>query len=175
MGMEFSMERAIEILKSTPDVLFAMMGTVSVDWTNKNEGGDTWSAYDVVGHLIHGERTDWIPRVEIILSNETKKSFKSFDRFAQFKDSEGKTLFQLLEEFKALRNVNVKALTSKGIKKEELRLKGKHPALGEVTLSQLIATWVVHDLDHIAQISRIMAKQYNEEVGPWVEYLRVLK
>ncbi len=173
--MEFSMEKTIETLERTPKVLQSMMENASEDWTAKNEGGDTWNAYDVVGHLIHGEKTDWIPRAEIILSNGKEKIFKPFDRFAQFENSKGKTLLQLLEEFKTLRAVNIKMLSSKQIKQEQLSLKGQHPALGEVTLSQLLATWVVHDLDHIAQISRIMAKQYKDEVGPWGEHLRVLK
>jgi len=173
--MEFSMEKTIEILVRTPKVLQSMMENVSADWTTKNEGDDTWSPYDVIGHLIHGEKTDWMPRIDVILSNDQEKSFNPFDRFAQFENSKGKTLSQLMEEFKTLRAINVKKLIAKQIKKDQLSLKGHHPALGEVTLAQLIATWVVHDLNHIAQISRIMAKQYKDEVGPWVEYLRILK
>lgn len=173
--MNFSIPKSIEILERTPEALIAMLQNVSSDWTSNNEGGDTWSPYDVVGHLIHCERTDWIPRMEIILSDKADKTFEPFDRFAQFKESKGKTLTELLNEFKQLRNVNIAHLKSKKLTDEILEAKGIHPSFGEVTLSQLLATWTVHDLNHIAQISRVMAKQYKDEVGPWIQYLRILK
>ena len=135
-------------------------------WTRPNEGGETWSAFDIVGHLIHGEKTDWIPRAAIILSSNPTKEFEAFDRFAQFEESKGKSLLQLLEEFKLLREKNIQLLLSMEINEEKLSLTGTHPDFGVVTLSQLLATWVVHDLNHIAQVTRVMAKQYKDEVGP---------
>ncbi len=156
--MSFSIEKSIEILERTPDVLETMLENVSADWTENNEGGETWSVFDVVGHLIHGEKTDWVARMEIILSDGEDKKFKPFDRFAQFEESKGKTLEQLLDEFKSLRQKNVDILRSKKLTVENLAETGIHPAFGEVTLAQLLATWTVHDLDHISQISRVMAK-----------------
>jgi uncharacterized damage-inducible protein DinB len=172
--MSFTFEKTIEILERTPVVLDAMLRGVSAEWTEETEGGETWSVFDVLGHLVHGEKTDWIPRMEIILSGRADKTFEPFDRFAQFNESEGKTLAELLDEFKALRQKNVGLLRSKKLTGEDLDETGAHPALGQVTLRQLLATWTVHDLDHVAQISRVMAKQYKEEVGPWTEYLRIL-
>ena len=173
--MNFSIEKSIEILERTPDVLNTMLQNISADWTSNNEGEETWSVYDIIGHLIHGENTDWIPRAEIILSEKPGKTFEPFDRLAQFEESEGKSLTQLLEEFKILRKKNIEHLRSKKLTYKNLEEKGIHPAFGEVTLSQLLSTWVVHDLNHIAQISRVMAKQYKTEVGPWIEYLRILQ
>ena len=172
--MIFSIEKSIEILERTPDVLEAMLENMSAEWTENNEGGETWSVFDVLGHLVHGEKTDWLPRMEIILSDAPDKTFKPFDRFAQFEESKGKTLAQLLDECKELRKKNIGVLSAKNLSGKNLEEKGVHPAFGEVTLAQLLATWTVHDLDHIAQISRVMAKQYKEEVGPWIEYLRIL-
>jgi hypothetical protein len=173
--MNFSLDRSIEILERTPTVLSLMLDGISTDWTTNNEGAETWSAYDVIGHLIHGEKTDWMPRAELILSDNTNKNFITFNRFAQFEESKGKTLKQLLNEFKLLRERNIAKLLSLKITDEDLQKKGIHPAFEEVSLLQLLATWVVHDLDHIVQISRVMAKQYKETVGPWVEYLKVLR
>lgn len=173
--MSFDLDRSIEILGRTPEVLNALLNNMSSEWTSVNEGGESWSAYDVIGHLIHGEKTDWIPRMEIILSNKEEKKFEPFDRFAQFEDSKGKSMTQLLDEFKFLRKKNIEILQSKKISEKDFGRKGIHPAFGEVTLGQLLSTWVVHDLNHLAQISRVMAKQYKEEVGPWVEYLRILQ
>ena len=172
--MNFTVEKSIEILERTPEVLEAMLKNVSPEWTEKTEGGETWSVFDVLGHLVHGEKTDWIPRIEIILSGKPDKTFEPFDRFAQFEESKDKSLPQLLDEFKRLREKNIGVLRSKKLTDKNLNEKGIHPALGEVTLAQLLATWTVHDLDHIAQISRVMAKQYKEAVGPWVEYLKIL-
>ena len=172
--MSFTVEKSIEILERTPEVLETMLQNVSADWTENNEGGETWSVFDVLGHLVHGEKTDWIARMEIILSDAPDKKFAPFDRFAQFEESRGKTLCELLEEFKGLRKKNVDVLRSKKLTIENLEQKGVHPAFGEVTLKQLLATWTVHDLDHISQISRVMAKQYKEAVGPWTQYLKIL-
>lgn len=173
--MKFTLEKSLEILERTPNVLIAMLQDISADWTSPNEGGDSWSVYDIIGHLIHGEKTDWVPRTEIILSENSDKKFTPFDRFAQFEDSKGKTLNQLLKEFKMLRERNIEQLRSKKITDKNLEEIGIHPAFGNVTLSQLLSTWVVHDLNHIAQISRVMAKQFKVEVGPWTEYLRILQ
>jgi uncharacterized damage-inducible protein DinB len=172
--MNFTVEKSIEILERTPEVLETMLQNISADWTANNEGGETWSVFDVLGHLVHGEKTDWMARIEIILSDVPDKKFAPFDRFAQFEDSKGKTMGELLDEFKSLRKKNVDALHSKKLTGKNLEEKGVHPAFGEVSLGQLLATWTVHDLDHIAQISRVMAKQYKEDVGPWVEYLGIL-
>jgi uncharacterized damage-inducible protein DinB len=172
--MIFSIEKSIEILERTPAVLETMLRNVSAEWSENNEGGETWSPFDVLGHLVHGEKTDWIARMEIILSDAEDKTFKPFDRFAQFEESKGKTLEGLLDEFKSLRQKNIEYLRSKNLGAENLEEKGVHPDFGEVRLSQLLATWVVHDLDHIAQIARVMAKQYKETVGPWIKYLKVL-
>ena len=173
--MNFTLEKSIEILEGTPGVLNIMLQNISADWTSNNEGGDTWSVHDIIGHLIHGEKTDWIPRAEIILSEKDDKTFKPFDRFAQFEESKGKSLKQLLNEFTILPKKNIEHLRSKKLTAKNLDEKGIHPAFGEVTLFQLLATWVVHDLNHIAQISRVMAKQYKTEVGPWIEYLKILQ
>lgn len=173
--MNFSLSKSIEILERTPDVLIAMLQYVSTEWTLNNEGAETWSAYDIVGHLIHAEKTDWIPRLEIILSNKPDKNFKPFDRFAQFEESKEKSLPLLLHEFKHLRQTNIEILRSKKLTDKDLKKIGIHPAFGEVTLSQLLSTWTVHDLNHIAQIARVMAKHYKNDVGPWIEYLRILQ
>ena len=173
--MNLSITTAIEILEQTPGTLQHMLLHLSAEWTTNNEGGDSWSVYDVIGHLAHGEKTDWMTRATLILSDNTDKHFKTFDRFAQFKASEGKSLQQLLDEFTELRKANIEKLRAKNITASDLLRTGIHPAFGEVILSQLLATWVVHDLDHISQISRVMAKQYKEAVGPWVEYLKILR
>lgn len=173
--MQFNLTQSIEILERTPNVLQTLLQDLSENWTNHTEGPDTWSPYDVIGHLIHGEKTDWIPRMEIILSGDQAKEFTRFDRFAQFENSKGKSLQELLDEFKMLRKENLQKLKSKNISETDLDKTGIHPAFGEVSLKQLLATWVVHDLNHIVQISRVMAKQYKVAVGPWIEYLGVLK
>lgn len=172
--MKFNLNKSIEILQRTPDVLITMLQSIDTEWTSNNEGKETWSVYDVIGHFIHGEKTDWIPRMEIILSNNPDKTFIPFDRFAQFENNKGKTLKQLLDEFQKLRKSNIEKLISTNLTDEDLQKTGMHPDFGSVTLSQLLATWVVHDLNHIAQISRVMAKQYTTEVGPWSTYLRIL-
>ena len=172
--MQFELKKGISILERTPKVLQALLGGLSDEWTSNNEGDNTWSPFDIVGHLIHGEKTDWTVRAEIIIGSEPNKKFKPFDRFAQFENSKGKSLKDLLNEFEALRVENLKKLKSLDISDKTYQLEGMHPELGVVNLKQLLSTWVVHDLGHIHQIARVMAKQYGAEVGPWVEYMRVL-
>ena len=170
----FSLPDSIAVLERTPGALQALLGGLPEGWTTCDEGGQTWSAYDVVGHLIHGERTDWIPRLRILLEHGTARAFDPFDRFAQEHESAGKNLQQLLDEFASLRQDSIARLRAARLDARHWDLRGRHPALGEVTLQNLIATWVVHDLGHIAQIARVMAKRYGDDVGPWREYLPVL-
>jgi len=151
-----------------------MLLNLDNEWTTRNEGGETWSAFDIIGHYIHGEKTDWLPRMNIILSDDPNKDFVPFDRFAQFHDSQGKSLDALLDEFKTLRQQNLDQLRNVKPTNEQLNQTGVHPKFGTVTLKELLAAWVVHDLTHIYQISRVMAKQYETEVGPWKEFLGVL-
>ena len=172
--MDFKLDKAIEILERTPGVIEELLKGLAPEWVMNNEGNDTWSTYDIVGHLIHGEKTDWMIRMEIILSDNDDKTFQPFDRFAQFEQSKGKTLQQLIDEFKELRKQNIAILISKNINDSTLNKTGTHPAFGSVTLSQLLSTWVVHDLSHIAQIARVMAKQYKTAVGPWQAYLPIV-
>jgi uncharacterized damage-inducible protein DinB len=172
--MECQADAALEILSRTPATLHALLHHLSVPWTRLNVGAETWSAYDVVGHLIHGEKTDWIPRARIILHAGESQPFESFDRFAQFQESQGQSLEDLLEKFAHLRRKNLKALQQMNITPEQWEWRGTHPELGTVTLRQLLATWVVHDLSHIGQIVEVMAKQYAIEVGPWKAYLPIL-
>ncbi len=171
----FSPTKSIEILERTPAVITGMLGGISEAWITQNEGPGTWSPYDIVGHLIHGEKTDWIPRMQVILSDSPDKKFQPFDRFAQFTNSKGKTLAHLLDTFHLLREENIRVLRSLNLTDEDLSKQGIHPAFGAVTLSQLLATWTVHDLNHIAQLARVMAVQYRPAVGPWVAYLRILQ
>ncbi|MBI2427390.1 MAG: DinB family protein [Ignavibacteriales bacterium] len=173
--MEFSISKSIAILERTPSVLRSLLQDLPNDWTMHNEGGETWSPYDIVGHYIHGEKTDWIPRMQIILSNAGNKTFEPFDRFAQFTESKGKTLTRLLDEFASLREKNIEIFRSAQITDEMLKRTGAHPTFGTVTLQQLLATWVAHDLNHIWQIAQVMAVQYKEHTGPWVEFLGILK
>ncbi len=172
--MEYTLPQAIEILERTPGVLSALLGNLSDDWANKNEGGETWSPYDVLGHLIHGERKDWIERMKRILESGVAKPFEPFDRFAMFEESKGKTINDLLNEFRELRKANIVLLRQHYADDSVLELRGMHPALGEVSMRNLLSTWVVHDLGHLAQIARVIASQYESEVGPWKEYLPVL-
>jgi hypothetical protein len=172
--MKFASEKAYPVLDRTPAVLFSLLSGLDDQWTINNEGPETFSPFDVVGHLIHGEKTDWPIRIKMILEKGTSSTFIPYDRFAMFKESEGKTLDQLLKNFEALRKKNMEWVRSLGLSEPDLVKKGVHPYFGEVTMSQLISAWVVHDLTHIAQISRVMAKQYKEEIGPWVEFFRVL-
>ncbi len=169
-----SLPESIAVLEQTPAVLRAQLDGLPECWTTCNEGPKTWSAYDIVGHLIHGERADWIPRMRTVLEHGTARAFDPFDRFAQERDSTGKSLTNLLDEFARLRRGTIADLRAARLDASDFDRRGMHPALGEVTLGNLIATWVVHDLGHIAQIARVMAKRYAPEVGPWREYLPVL-
>ena len=172
--MNFELNKALLILERTPSVFRSLLLDLPPGWIHENEGEHTWSPFDVIGHLIHGEKTDWMVRTAIILGNDPGKTFEPFDRFAQFDNSRGKGLEALLTEFDTLRQENLRRLRSLQLSGEDLQREGMHPELGPVTLSQLLAAWVVHDLGHIAQVSRVMAKQYKSEVGPWTQYLTIL-
>jgi hypothetical protein len=171
--MKFGLNKSLDILSRTPDILDRLLKDQTDDWTMHNEGGESWSPFDVLGHLIHGEKEDWVLRTRIMLS-DGDKTFTPFDRFAQFEDSKGKTLDDLLAEFKELREANLKSLKELNITEDQLDRTGIHPVFGEVTLRQHLATWTVHDLNHIYQIVRVMAKRYKDEVGPWIKFLRTL-
>ena len=172
--MKYSVEQAVEILDRTPAVCTALLAGLSDDWVMNNEGPDTFSPYDVMGHLIHGEKTDWATRARMILEFGTTKTFVPWNRFAQYEESKGKSLPQLLEEFTVVRKTNMDWFKSLRLTESDLDKTGMHPKLGEVTLRNLLSTWVVHDLTHIAQITRVMAKQYTENMGPWPEFFRIL-
>lgn len=172
--MRFQIDDALEVLERTPATLRALLGGMSDAWIVPNEGPGTFSAFDNVGHLIHGERTDWIPRARIILAQGATRTFEPYDRFAQTRESQGKSLATLLDEFAHLRAENVVTLRGWQLTEAQLALTGEHPALGTVTLAQLLATWVGHDLGHLAQTARVMAKQYRDAVGPWRAYLPVM-
>jgi len=170
----FRLDDAVAILKRTPASLGALLEGLPETWTRATEGDGTWSPYDVIGHLIHGERTDWIPRARHILAGETRP-FERFDRMAQFAESRGKRLRELLATFAELRRDNVATLLGLKLTDDDLGRRGLHPELGEVTLRHLLATWVVHDLDHVTQVARTMAKVYTEATGPWIAYLSILR
>ena len=165
---------AIPVLERTPATFRALLSGLPDTWIAANEGPNTFSPFDNVGHLVHGERTDWIPRARIILAQSTERRFEPYDRFAQIRESQGKRLSQLLDEFSQLRSENLVTLRGWNLSDKELALEGEHPEFGAVTLRQLLATWVAHDLGHIAQTARVMAKQYRDAVGPWRAYLPVM-
>lgn len=173
--MPIPVTEAVDLLNRTPQILRKMLDGLPDQLVHANEGPETWSPFDVVGHLIHGEKTDWIPRLNICLSDSTDKTFQPFDRFAQYEDSKGKTLQALLTIFEQLRKENIVTLKGMNLSKEDDRRMAIHPALGEVTLGQLLTTWVVHDLNHISQLSRILAHQFKDDVGPWKAYLRIVQ
>jgi hypothetical protein len=173
--MDFDLANGIAILERTPSTMRALLDGLSPAWTDATEGPDTWSPYVVIGHLIHGERTDWIPRAQIIRAQGANRTFTPYDRFAQFRESQDKSLVQLLDEFARLRAQNIGTLKSWRLTDAQLALAGEHPELGAVTMRQLLACWVAHDLGHIVQVSRVMAKQYREAIGPWTAYLSVMK
>lgn len=173
--MKFELQQAIEVLERTPATLKTMLTGLSDGWVHGNYGEDTFSPYDVIGHLITGEKTDWLVRTRLILVHGVSKPFAKYDRYAQFEESAGKSLGQLLDEFERLRAANLVALRALRLTPQDFTKRGMHPALGEVTLEQLLATWVAHDLNHIAQIAKAMATQYDSAVGPWREYLGILK
>ena len=172
---QFKLSDTIALLERTPAVFNALLSGLSDTWTERNEGGDTWSAFDVIGHLIHGERTDWMPRARIILQNGETRAFEPFDRLGHIPESRGKSLDQLLDELARLRRENLTALRKLNLQPKDLTRRGRHPALGVVTLSELLATWAAHDLTHLHQLSRVMAHQHRAAVGPWGAYLGVLQ
>ncbi len=172
--MRFDLDSARQILQRTPATLASLLRDLPEPWVRQDEGAGTWTVFDVLGHLIHGEQTDWIPRALIILEHGTSRPFEPFDRLAQFAASQGKSMGQLLDEFSALRARSLAELAELRLRPEQFALQGRHPELGAVTLGQLLSTWVAHDLDHIVQVARVMAKCYAQEVGPWRAYLRVL-
>jgi hypothetical protein len=170
----FVLEEATAILSRTPSTLDAMLRGLPASWILAHEGGETWSPFDVMGHLVHGEQTDWMRRARIILEHGDTRAFDKFDRFAQFTASAGRTLPELLDDFTTLRAANLRELDSLNLTDADLDRAGRHPELGAVTLRQLLATWVAHDLDHVVQVSRVLARQYSDAVGPWRAYLRVI-
>jgi uncharacterized damage-inducible protein DinB len=173
--MEFQLDQAREILTRTQSTLNSLLRQLPDQWVLHNEGPDSWSVYDIVGHLIHAEETDWIPRAKIILRDGESGTFEPFDRFAMFEKSRGKSLAELLDQFERLRVESLNELEEMKLTPETLKKRGRHPDLGVVTLEELLSTWVVHDLGHTGQIVRVMAKQYKEAVGPWKSYLSILK
>lgn len=173
--MERPLQQTIALLGRIPATLNAFLRELPESLTLQNEGGDTWSACDIVGHLVYAERTDWMPRVKMILEFGETRAFEKFDRLGQVKESQGKSLAQLLDEFARIRAENLNDLRALNLQGADLNRRGQHPSLGIVTLSQLLATWAAHDLTHLHQLSRVMAHQYREAVGPWSAYLGVLK
>jgi DinB superfamily len=173
--MEHDLNHTISLLARTPFALDALLRDLPEMWTSRNEGENTMSAFDVVGHLIHAERANWMPRARMVLQFGETQAFEPFDRWAQVRESQGKSLGQLLDEFARLRSQNLGELRALNLRQEDLDRRGRHPGLGVVTLSELLATWAAHDLTHLHQISRIMAHQYREAVGPYSAYLGVLK
>jgi len=172
--MEFDLAKGVAILERTPGTLRSLLSGLPPGWTEANEGPETWSPYDVLGHLLHGEHTDWLGRARIILEQGADRRFQPFDRTAMFRESQGKTLARLLDEFEQARADNLRTLAGWRLTDEQLALTGEHPVFGAVTLRQLLATWVAHDLAHLGQIARVMAKQYRDAVGPWRAYLAVM-
>jgi hypothetical protein len=173
--MEIKLADIIDLLNRTPRALNELLHGLPKTWTESNEGENTWSPFDVVGHLIHGERVNWIPRAKMILEFGEAKVFEPFDRFAQFEASRGKTMEELLEEFEFIRQENIRTLKDLNLTLEDLQKCGRHPEFGRVTLGQLLSTWAAHDLDHVVQISRTLAKRYKEAVGPWRAFLSVMR
>jgi hypothetical protein len=173
--MEHNLQLTVSLLTRTPLALNAFLRDLPEEWTFRNEGEQTWTVFDVIGHLIHGERTDWMQRAKRILEFGETRAFDRFDRLAQMRESQGKSLGQLLDEFARVRQENLNELGAMNLRPEDFERRGLHPALGSVTLSQLLATWAAHDLTHLHQISRVMAHQYREAVGPWSAFLGVLQ
>lgn len=173
--MDYRFDDALAVLRRTPVALEALLRDLPASWTHGTEGPGSWSPFDVVGHLIHGERTDWVPRIEHILRHGDAVPFPPFDREAMFAASKGRSLAELLETFRRLRTESLERLASLGLGEADLTRRGRHPEFGVVTMEQHLATWVAHDLDHVGQIVRVMARQYFEAVGPWRAYLSILK
>lgn len=173
--MKFKLDDAIQILERTPQTFYTLLHNIEEKWSTNNEGAETWSPHDIIGHLIHCDLHNWIPRIQLILSSDTVRSFEPFDRFAQMNNKKQVSVDELLDEFMQIRHDAVEQLREMKITASHLNKTALHPELGTVTLSQLIATWTAHDLAHLAQTSRVMAKQYKEEVGPWKNYIRILQ
>jgi|SRR5450755_2426977 hypothetical protein len=173
--MKPGLQESTALLTRTPATLDALLRGLTELWTLRNEGTDTWSAFDVVVHLIHCERTDWMPRAKMIMEFGESRTFEPFDRWGHIRESRGNTLEQILDEFARLRSENLRDLNAMNLRPEDLDRRGRHPALGVVTLSELLATWAAHDLTHLHQISRVMAYQYRDAVGPWSKYLGVMQ
>jgi hypothetical protein len=173
--MIHNLQDTISLLARTPIALNAFLRDLPDTWTLRNEGQDTWSAFDIIGHLNHAERADWIPRVKIVLQFGETQAFASFDRGGHAREIQGKALGQLLDEFARLRSENLAELRALNLRPEDLERRGRHPSLGAVTLSELLATWAAHDLTHLHQISRVMAHQYRKTVGPWSRYFGVMQ
>jgi hypothetical protein len=173
--MPANIQDTIALLSRTPSALDALLRGLPERWTLRNEGENTWTPFDVIGHLVHGERTDWVPRVRRILQSGESKPFEPFDRLAQNQENKGRSLGQLLDDFARLRGDNIRELRAMNLKPEDFDKRGMHPALGSVTLSELLATWAAHDMTHLHQISRILAHQYRDAVGPWGKFLGVLR
>lgn len=174
LAMRFDLRENLDLLARTPSVLDALLRGTSASWHGVDEGQGTWSAFVVVGHLVHGEETDWVPRARIVLEHGEARPFESFDRFAQLERFAGWELDRLLDRFSELRRENLETVRSWNLTDDQLALRGRHPELGPVTLRELLATWAVHDLNHLVQISRVLAKRHADEVGPWRAYLSVL-
>ncbi|MEJ2084678.1 MAG: DinB family protein [Acidobacteriota bacterium] len=173
--MKFDLTEAVPVLRQTPDTLSSLLVGLPARWVESADDPLRWRPYDIVGHLIHGEKTDWIPRARQILEEGTKRPFEPFDREAMFAANRGRSLETLLEEFRSLRSDNLRTLAAWELTAPDLDREGVHPDFGRVSLGQLLATWVVHDLNHLFQIARVMARDYETEVGPWIEYLAVLR
>jgi hypothetical protein len=173
--MTQDLQQTMALLARIPAVLNALLRDLPEAWTRRNEGENTWSAFDVVGHLIHGERTDWMPRARMVLQFGESQAFEPFDRWGQEREIQGRSLEQSLDDFSRLRSENLDELRALNLRQQDLELRGRHPALGTVTLSELLAAWAIHDLTHLHQISRILAHQYRDAVGPWEKYLGVLQ
>ena len=172
--MNFNLNKSIELLERTPDTYSILLNNSHYDWDKIDEGKGTWNGYNIIGHLIHGEKTDWIPRAEIILGSVDNKTFEPYDRFAQEKLYASQTTQGLLDEFRTLRTKNIEKLKSWNLSEQDLDKIGIHPDLGEVTLRQLISTWTIHDIAHLNQLSRVFVKHYSEDIGPWKKYTRIL-
>ena len=172
--MTFELAHALAVLERTPATLRALLAGLPDEWTHPNEGPDTFSAYDNVGHLVHLERTDWVARARIVLAQGPERRFAPVDRFGMYRESAGRPLAALLDDFARLRAANLETVRGWSLGERELALEAEHPAFGAVTLQQLLAAWAVHDLGHVAQTARVMARQYRDAVGPWRAYLPIL-
>lgn len=172
---QFDLREATALLARTPATLDALLRDLPQPWIEATEGPDTWSAFDILGHLIHGDHTDWIPRARRILEDGETRAFDPFDRFAQFEESRGKSVPQLLDEFAVVRAESLRLLESLSLTDADLDRRGRHPDFGPVTLRQLLATWVAHDLDHLMQVARVLGGRYRDDVGPWRAYLRIAR